>query len=141
MLCCRCQVPGVPDRTEEAVVRALVLVVAVLAAGCSPSAATPTAPSAPTSPPAKPAAPTAAPQPAVPTAAPTPEPAPRGAGEAAPQGADCPAAYPVKGDISSATGDRIYHVPGGQFYAVTQPDACFATPTDAEAAGFRASER
>jgi hypothetical protein len=98
------------------VVRVVVFLAAMLLAGCSSSAVTP-------------------------TAAPTAAPAPRGAGEAAPQGADCPAAYPVKGDISSATGDRIYHVPGGQFYAVTQPDACFATPTDAEAAGFRASER
>ena len=102
--------------------RVVVFLAAMLLAGCLPSAAPPTAPSAPTS-------------------APTTAPAPRGVGEAAPQGADCPAAYPVKGDISSATGDRIYHVPGGQFYAVTQPDACFATPTDAEAAGFRASER
>jgi hypothetical protein len=123
------------------VAQVVVFLVAVLLAGCSSSAAAPTAPSAPTSALAKPAAPTAAPQPPVPTAAPTPAPAPRGAGEAAPQGADCPAAYPIKGDISSATGDRIYHLPGGQFYAVTQPDACFATHTDAEAAGFRASER
>jgi hypothetical protein len=129
------------------VVRVVVFLAAMLVFGCSSSASTPTAPPAPTSAPAKPAAPTATPvptaalQPAVPTAAPTAAPAPRGAGEAAPQGAECPAAYPVKGDISSATGDRIYHVPGGQFYAVTQPDACFATPTDAEAAGFRASER
>jgi micrococcal nuclease len=95
------------------VVQIVVLLVAMLVSGCSSSAATPTAPA----------------------------PAPQGAGETAPQGADCPATYPIKGDISSATGDRIYHVPGSQSYAVTQPEACFATPTDAEAAGFRASGR
>ena len=34
----------------------------------------------------------------------------------------------------------ISHVPGGDYYAVTDPEECFATPHDAEAAGYRASE-
>jgi hypothetical protein len=50
---------------------------------------------------------------------------------------DCPLAQPVKGNRES----KIYHLPGGQFYASTRPEACFATPADAEAAGYRRSTR
>jgi len=53
---------------------------------------------------------------------------------------DCPPGYPVKGNINSR-GEKIYHVPGGQFYDRTKPEYCFCTPADAEAAGFRASKR
>jgi hypothetical protein len=35
----------------------------------------------------------------------------------------------------------IYHRPGQTFYDQTRPEACFATPADAEAAGYRASQR
>lgn len=52
----------------------------------------------------------------------------------------CPATQPIKGNINDA-GEHIYHVPGGASYAVTQPELCFATTVDAEAAGFRASQR
>lgn len=55
-------------------------------------------------------------------------------------GYDCPPGYPVKGNINSK-GEKIYHVPGGQFYDRTKPEYCFCTPADAEAAGFRASKR
>jgi len=58
----------------------------------------------------------------------------------APIGMDCPSQSPIKGNKSSS-GELIYHVPGGQFYARTQPEACFATATDAQAAGYRASQR
>lgn len=47
---------------------------------------------------------------------------------------------PVKGNHSSS-GEWIYHVPGGAFYDVTDPEECFATPEDAVAAGYRASKR
>ncbi|PTQ50947.1 MAG: hypothetical protein HSCHL_2036 [Hydrogenibacillus schlegelii] len=55
-------------------------------------------------------------------------------------GYDCPAGYPIKGNINSK-GEKIYHVPGGQFYDKTKPEMCFKTPGDAEKAGFRASKR
>lgn len=45
----------------------------------------------------------------------------------------CPPGYPVKGNA----GSKIYHVFGGASYNVTNPETCFATPADAEAAGFR----
>jgi hypothetical protein len=57
-----------------------------------------------------------------------------------PQGKDCPVEYPIKGNFSSS-GEKIYHVPGGQFYNRTNPERCFATAADARAAGFRASQR
>ena len=56
-----------------------------------------------------------------------------------PQGFNCPAGYPIKGNHSSS-GERIYHVPGGQFYERTNPEECFATERDAQAAGYRASK-
>lgn len=49
-------------------------------------------------------------------------------------------ACPVKGNHSSS-GEWIYHVPSGAFYDVTDPEECFATPGEAEAAGYRASKR
>lgn len=52
----------------------------------------------------------------------------------------CPPGYPVKGNIS-ASGERIYHVPGGAFYNNTDPERCFATLADAAASGFRPSLR
>lgn len=53
---------------------------------------------------------------------------------------DCPASHPIKGNVSSS-GERIYHVPGGAFYARTKPEECFATEQDAQAAGYRKSQR
>lgn len=55
-------------------------------------------------------------------------------------GYDCPSGYPIKGNISSS-GEKIYHVPSGQFYSRTKPEYCFKTTADAERAGFRASKR
>lgn len=51
----------------------------------------------------------------------------------------------IKGNISS-TGERIYHVPGGQFYDRTQIDSVngerwFCTEGEARAAGWRRSQR
>jgi hypothetical protein len=49
---------------------------------------------------------------------------------------DCPDYAPIKGNQSG-----IYHVPDGAYYDVTDPEECFATETDAQAAGYRESER
>lgn len=48
----------------------------------------------------------------------------------------CPASHPVKLNQSG-----IYHVPGGQFYAATNPEGCARTEADAIAAGYRRSQR
>ena len=54
-------------------------------------------------------------------------------------------ACPVKGNVNSK-GQRIYHLPGGQFYERVkikpeQGDQCFNTAVEAKAAGFRRSKR
>ncbi|MDP9236695.1 MAG: hypothetical protein M3P30_04730 [Chloroflexota bacterium] len=62
-----------------------------------------------------------------------------------PQG--CTASSPgcvIKGNISTGTGEKIYHVPGGQFYAATiidpsQGERWFCTAQEAVANGWRAS--
>lgn len=46
----------------------------------------------------------------------------------------------IKGNINSS-GEKIYHVPGGQFYDVTVPEEIFCSTTEAENAGYRASQR
>ena len=58
-------------------------------------------------------------------------------GRAEPTGTSCPIEYPIKGNRAS----MIYHPPGGAFYDQTRPEACFAGPADAEAAGYRRSQR
>lgn len=45
----------------------------------------------------------------------------------------------IKGNISSKS--KIYHMPGGAFYEKTQPEQCFATEAEAQAAGFVKSKR
>ena len=55
---------------------------------------------------------------------------------------NCPSGYPVKGNQTTRhTSDWIYHVPGGQYYAVTDPEECFATEAAARIWGYRASLR
>ena len=51
----------------------------------------------------------------------------------------------IKGNISSS-GDKIYHMPGQQYYEVTKIDESkgekyFCSTQEAEQAGFRASQR
>jgi hypothetical protein len=58
-------------------------------------------------------------------------------GKVAPVDGSCPASHPIKGNHSSG-GDYIYHVPGSPNYSRTNPEVCFATEADAEAAGYRA---
>ncbi len=45
----------------------------------------------------------------------------------------------IKGNINSK-GEKIYHVPGGRYYDVTEPEVWFETEEEAEAAGFRRSK-
>jgi endonuclease YncB( thermonuclease family) len=45
----------------------------------------------------------------------------------------CPRSRPVKGNEDS----MIAHEPGDRYYNVTKPEQCFATMSDAQAAGFR----
>lgn len=74
----------------------------------------------------------------------TPRPAPRAVIGVAPQGSDCPADHPIKGNVRQRNpnkGAKIYHVPGDNGYAQTNPERCFATTTDAEAAGYRPVQR
>ena len=56
-------------------------------------------------------------------------------GTAASATGECPASAPIKGNASS----MIYHRPGQQYYDVTVAEECFATATQAEAAGYRAA--
>ncbi|NEU29733.1 thermonuclease family protein [bacterium LRH843] len=46
----------------------------------------------------------------------------------------------IKGNLNSK-GERIYHVPDGQYYVQTIPEELFCTEEEAEAAGFRKSKR
>jgi len=49
----------------------------------------------------------------------------------------CPASHPIKGNANSG----IFHVPGGGSYERTVPERCYASPSDAEADGFRPAKR
>lgn len=53
---------------------------------------------------------------------------------------DCPADAPIKGNISE-DGEQIFHQASDEFYDRTNPEICFASTADAEAAGFRAARR
>ncbi|PGK52246.1 nuclease [Priestia megaterium] len=46
----------------------------------------------------------------------------------------------IKGNITSK-GEKIYHVPGGQYYEGTKEEELFCSSAEAEAAGYRASVR
>jgi hypothetical protein len=57
----------------------------------------------------------------------------------------CPDTHPIKGNKAGRQANRpvdpIYHTPASRWYAATDPEECFATVEDAEAAGYRASLR
>lgn len=53
---------------------------------------------------------------------------------------NCPSSHRIKGNIAG-DGEKIYHMPSGAYYAVTNPERCFSTRTQAESAGYRASKR
>ena len=54
-----------------------------------------------------------------------------------PDNGQCPESYPIKGRFSTGR----YHEPDTESYEKIVPDCCFATKEDAEADGFRASQR
>ena len=54
---------------------------------------------------------------------------------------DCPKTHPIKGNINTAKGTMIYHLPCGYFYHKTKPERCYATEEDAKADGFRKSKK
>ena len=60
-------------------------------------------------------------------------------GPVAPIGDECPPEAMIKGN--QGTSGWIYHRPGGSSYRRTDPEQCFATSADAEAAGYRAAKR
>ena len=64
-------------------------------------------------------------------------PAPSSPGRTLPTNGSCPASHPIKGNRPS----MIYHAPGGELYGATRPEECFASPADAQAAGYRPSQR
>lgn len=47
----------------------------------------------------------------------------------------------IKGNLTTYNGEKIYHVPSGQFYDVTEAEEMFCTETEAREAGFRKSQR
>ena len=53
----------------------------------------------------------------------------------------CPASHPIKGNLTTRTGECIYHVPGGDFYHKTKPELCFSSEEEAREAGCRRSRR
>ncbi len=93
----------------------------------------------PTPAPAPTATPT--PKPAPPTPTPTPIASNPVGGVPGPGGYSCQFGYPIKGNLTTSSGDMIYHVPGGQYYDRTIAEECFATEADAQAAGYRRSLR
>ena len=51
----------------------------------------------------------------------------------APVNGECPEGYPVKANDNS----KIFHVPGGRFYARTVAERCYVDAHDAVADGYR----
>ena len=52
---------------------------------------------------------------------------------------NCPESHPIKGNQGQA--EYIYHLPGGAYFGGTDPEECFATEADAQAAGYRKASR
>lgn len=46
----------------------------------------------------------------------------------------------IKGNQTTYNGELIYHVPGGRYYDVTDPEEWFCTEEEAEKAGYRKSQ-
>lgn len=55
-----------------------------------------------------------------------------------PEGHECPASAPIKGNISD-DGEKIYHERTWRYYEAAWPEDCFASPEDASQAGYRQS--
>ncbi|MDQ0217281.1 thermonuclease family protein [Peribacillus cavernae] len=46
----------------------------------------------------------------------------------------------IKGNVN-LRGEKVYHIPSGQYYSITKPEEMFCTETVAEQDGFRKSQR
>lgn len=54
----------------------------------------------------------------------------------------CPISHPLKGAVNpSNSGERLFYVPGGETYAKTQPDRCYANAEEAREDGTRRAQR
>lgn len=53
----------------------------------------------------------------------------------------CPQDKPIKGNVNFVKNTKIYHLPEGNFYKRTNPEACFSSVQEAENAGFRKSSK
>lgn len=47
----------------------------------------------------------------------------------------------IKGNLTTYNGENIYHMPGGQYYEITDAEEMFCTEEEAEKAGYRRSKR
>jgi micrococcal nuclease len=53
----------------------------------------------------------------------------------------CPISHPVKGALLQGSTERVFHMPGGEGYAKTQPDRCYANAEEAREDGGRRAQR
>jgi micrococcal nuclease len=53
----------------------------------------------------------------------------------------CPISHPLKGALVPGSNARVYHLPGGEAYAKTQPDRCYANAEEAREDGGRRAQR
>ena len=53
----------------------------------------------------------------------------------------CPISHPVKGAFLAGTNERVFHMPGGEHYAKTQPDRCYQNAEEAREDGGRRAQR
>jgi micrococcal nuclease len=53
----------------------------------------------------------------------------------------CPISHPVKGARLAGTNDRVFYMPGGEGYAKTQPERCYANAEEAREDGGRRAQR
>jgi micrococcal nuclease len=53
----------------------------------------------------------------------------------------CPISHPVKGVVVSGTNERVFHMPGSEGYAKTQPDRCYQNAEEARDDGGRRAQR
>lgn len=126
----------VPTKTPEATATAEPTDTATATATLA-ATSTPTLAPATSVPPT--AMPTTAPAAPLSFAAPVQPAADAGPRRGVPQGSSCPEGLPVKGNQGS--NGWIYHDYSSSNYDRTQPEECFATAADAEAAGYRAPRR
>ncbi|HEV2852974.1 MAG TPA: hypothetical protein VHC97_09250 [Thermoanaerobaculia bacterium] len=133
--------PRFDTQVPAGLIAGLLLAAALLlwSLGPQPSAGRPSSSSAPRAPAPAPVSAPADPAPAPAPAEPEPAGCPRGCETPPP---DCE----IKGNISLRTGERIYHLPGQQYYDKTVIDPAagerwFCTEAEARANGWRKSKR